>query len=78
MTLPELTQLITAISSVATPTLAVVGYLELHRNNERLTTKIDDVHDLTNHMKDELVREVRQSSHAEGVKDEKERTQPGS
>jgi hypothetical protein len=38
--------------------------------------KVDDVHELTNHLKDELVAEVRSSEFAKGVKQETDKQIP--
>jgi hypothetical protein len=62
----ELTQFILACSSVVTPTIAVIGFVELHSKNKNLEDKINVIHTATNSMKDELVAEVRSSSLAKG------------
>ncbi len=43
---------------------------DLNRKLNVISTQVQDVHVLTNHLKDELVKEVREASFAKGVKSE--------
>jgi hypothetical protein len=62
MTISEISQVLTSI--------AAIGGLIVSVLNRR---KIETVHRATNSMKDELVALTAKSSHAEGVKEEKDR-----
>jgi hypothetical protein len=71
MVLSELTSLIVAMSSVATPVVGVLGFLELHRKNNEMNATLNIVRKETNGMKTELVNEVRTASLAKGRFDQK-------
>jgi hypothetical protein len=62
----ELIQLVTAVSSLITPVIALIGFIELHRKTTDLKADVDVVRHETNSMKDELVNEVRVASLAKG------------
>ena len=66
MTDIEVVQIISAVSGVVTPALAVIGFIELHRKNNAIQSSVDIVRHETNSMKDELVAEVREASLAKG------------
>jgi len=66
MQLIDFTQLILACSSVVTPTLAIVGFIELHRKTTGIANQVEIVRHETNSMKDELVESVRKASLAKG------------
>jgi hypothetical protein len=59
----ELAQILTAVA-------ALCAFVQSYRNSVTITA----VKHATNSMKDELVREVRESAHAAGVKEELDRT----
>jgi hypothetical protein len=66
MTIADLETISITISSIITPALGVLGFLELHRKNREIGANIEIVRHETNSMKDELVNEVRVASLAKG------------
>jgi hypothetical protein len=66
MSLADFEAVSVVISSIVTPTLGVLGFLELHRKNKEIGANIEIVRHETNSMKDELVNEVRVASLAKG------------
>jgi hypothetical protein len=60
MTLDTLANLLTALAAIGAFVISVYN-----------SVKIEIVHKATNSMKDELVKEVRKSEHAKGMKDER-------
>jgi hypothetical protein len=58
------------IAQILTAAAALCAFVQSWRNSVTITA----VKHATNSMKDELVAEVRKSAHAEGVKDEADRT----